>query len=101
MEPTGSTGRRTGRINENGSSRVRPGEDGVQIEIERPVEKKHLLLKDTLLLILQENQTKTGLDKQSLVIKPATLQQGRTYILEVKATHKGKYIQLYSKVAHI
>lgn len=41
---------------------------------------------------LPDEQTRTGLDTESLVIKPGFLRQGLTYFLEVKVTNEGQYL---------
>ena len=44
---------------------------------------------------LPKEKTRTGLEGESLVIKPGFLKQGLTYFLEVKVTDEGQYSCYY------
>jgi hypothetical protein len=43
---------------------------------------------------LPKEKTRTGLDGESLVIKPGFLKQGLTYFLQVKVTDEGQFVKI-------
>lgn len=57
---------------------------------QRPRPKLHILQKKIRRAYLRDDQTSTGTNKQSLVIKPGYFRQGFDYIIQVRTKMKGK-----------
>lgn len=63
--------------------------DEIRVDVKRKKKKVTILDKPMIMVFIDEERTKTGLHKESLVIKPGVLGQGLTYFVGVKVTDEG------------
>lgn len=51
----------------------------------------HIVSRPRRLLALPENASATGLTSEYLILKPGVLKMGRSYLVQVRIGHSGKY----------
>lgn len=54
----------------------------------------HIVSRPRGLLAKTESASTTGLTSEYLVLKPGTLKMGRSYLVQVRVVHSGKYFLL-------
>lgn len=61
----------------------------------------HIVSRPRGLLAIPENASPTGLTSEYLILKPGVLKMGRSYLVQARISHSGKYFPVFTTFVQI